>query len=456
MLLIMKSVSTIVLITALLAPACPGADAQKLTGEVAPSLVIVQYIFQNELGRHELRTSGIVVGEDGLVMTPMTMFPIVLPDDQMKEFKILVPRENADPQELDAIFQGRDQRTNTAFIKTKESQHWKAMKFEEQPVKIGDPIYSVGLLPKPLNYKSYFVEGSVSASLNADVPQVLVTGGGLATPGSPVFDNEGRAVGIVSSLLSDAQQPFAPLVNPPKFYTPTREFLLGIQEPPTPDKPIILPWMGVSQMSGVSKDLAEVLNLSNQAAIQIGDVIAGAPADKAGLKAGDIIVKVDGKPLERGDEATEELPSMLTHRLRRLKPGEKVTLSILRDKDQPVKDVEITLGKEPEGSNLAKRFWAEDLGFDVRDLVFTDLYALKLPSDQKGVIVSLLRPQAAAQTGGLKMNDVITRLNNDPVTGVAQFQKSYQQIRKDKPKEAVVLEVRRGDRENTVRIEPPQ
>ena len=54
------------------------------------------------------------------------------------------------------------------------------------------------------------------------------------------------------------------------------------------------------------------------------------------------------------------------------------------------------------------------------------------------------------------MNDVITKLDNEPVTDSDQFKKSYEQLRKDKPKEAIVLEVRRGDRENTVRIEPPQ
>jgi len=389
------------------------------------------------------------------------MFPEQFPDDQMKEFKILVPQENGEPTELEAVFQGRDERTNLAFLKTKEPQHWKPIKFDEEPVAIGEPILSIGMLPKNANYKTYFVEGAVSATLRGEMPQVLVTGGGLAAMGSPVFTTEGKAIGMVSPfggqspLLNETRGELQSVTAPPRFFVPTRDFALGISDPPTPKNPIALPWIGVSQMSGVTKDLADVLGLGSQPAIQIGDVVPDAPADKAGVKAGDIIVKVNGKPLERGDEPVE-LPSILTRRLIRLKPGEKITLSIQRDKDQPLKEIEVTLGHQPKRANLARRFYAEDLGFVSRELVFSDIYGLKLAPDQKGVIVSLLRPQAAAQTGGLHMNDVITKLDSEPVTDIDQFKKAYEGLRKEKPKEAIVLEVRRGDRENTVRIEPPQ
>jgi len=106
--------------------------------------------------------------------------------------------------------------------------------------------------------------------------------------------------------------------------------------------------------------------------------------------------------------------------------------------------------------NLAKRYYADDLGFAVRDLVFTDRYTMKLPLDQKGVIVALLKPQGSAQSGGLRNSDVITKLNNEQVTDVDQFQKTYKAMRKEKAKDAIVLEVHRVEGENTIRIEPPR
>ena len=459
---ILQCVLALLLFTSAASATVAPEVAQQLYGRVSPSLVVVQYVFQNPLGRMELSGAGIVVSEDGLVMASITLFPTQFPDDEMKDFKILVPRDDGEPTELDAVFQGRDERTNLAFLKTKEPQHWKAIQFQEQKVNIGEPILSIGMLPKGANYKTYFVEGAVSALLRGEIPQVLVTGGGLAAMGAPAFTSDGKAIGLVgpngtSPLLNDTRgnTELQMVMNPPRYYIPSRDFMLGIQDPPTPEKPIKLPWIGVSEMNGVTKDLAEVLGLGNQPAIQIGDVIPNAPAEKAGIKAGDIIVKLNGKPLERGDQPVE-LPLILSHGLRRMKPGEKVTLSIMREKDQPLKDVELTLGEQPEGANLAKRFFADDLGFESRSLVFTDIYGLKLRPDQKGVIVSLLRPQSAAQTGGLHMQDVITKLDSEPVTGVEQFKKVYEALRKEKPKDAIVLEVHRGDRENTVRIEPPQ
>jgi len=189
--------------------------------------------------------------------------------------------------------------------------------------------------------------------------------------------------------------------------------------------------------------------------VQIGDVIPGGPADKAGLKPGDIILQVDGKPLERGDQPVE-LPMILSRRLMRMKADSTVTLSIWKENDKPAKKVEVKLGEQPKQANLAKRWYASDVGFAVRELVFSDIYAMKLSSDQKGVLVALLKPSGAAQTGGLKMGDVITKLNNEAITDVDQFEKVYKALRKDKPREALVMEVHRGDREDTVRIEPPQ
>jgi serine protease Do len=458
----LKCVLALLLLTTATSAAVAPKVAQDLYERVSPSLVVVQYVFQNPLGRVEISGAGVVVSEDGLVMASMTLFPTQFPDDEMKDFKILVPREDGEPTEYEAIFQGRDERTSLAFLKTRDSQHWKPIEFEEQSVKIGEPILSVGMLPKGANYKPYFVEGAVSALLRGEIPQVLVTGGGLAAMGAPVFTAGGKAIGLVgpngtSPLLNDARgsNELQMVMNPPRYYIPARDYLLGIQDPPSPDKPIKLPWIGVSQMNGVTKDLADVLGLGSQPAIQIGDVIPDAPAEKAGIKAGDIIVKLNGKPLERGDQPVE-LPMILSHELRRMKPGEKVTLSIMREKDQPLKDVDLTLGEQPPGANLAKRFFADDLGFEARALVFNDIYGLKLPPDEKGVIVSLLRPQGAAQTGGLHRDDVITKLANEPIISIDQFKKAYEALRKDKPHEAIVLEVRRGDRENTVRIEAPQ
>src|SRR5947209_13138392 len=101
-----------VIVTMLLAVAAsaevPPKAAQQLYERVTPSLVAVQYVWQYELGRRELIGAGAIVSDEGLVMCPLPMFGVNFPDEQMKEFKVIVPKEDGEPQELDAIFQGRD------------------------------------------------------------------------------------------------------------------------------------------------------------------------------------------------------------------------------------------------------------------------------------------------------------------------------------------------------------
>jgi serine protease Do len=451
----------IVMCLAILAPGAVGPDtAQKLYDRVSPSLVAVQYTWESELGRREVIGSGVVVGDEGLVVASLAVFYTAIPDEQMKDFKIIVPKVDEEEQELDAIFVGRDERTNLAFLKTKEPQKWKAIKFEQQPVKVGQTILSVGLMPKAAGYHSYFTESTVSASLRGEVPMVMVSGG-LATVGSPVFSDDGKAIGLVSLqteqqvLLNDQRNPLAALTNPPLFFVQTKDFIQSLEDPPVAGVPMKLPWIGVPQLTGLKKEVAEYYGLKNQPAVQVGDVIPNTPAEKSGLKQGTIIVKMNGKPLERGDEP-EEIPAILRRKLMRLKVGDQVTFSVLTEKDKPLKEISITLEEQPHRANVAKRYFAEDLGFSVREIVFYDTYVRKLPAESKGVVIALIKPQSSAASAHLANNDLVTEINGKPVTDLEQFKQEYQVFRKEKPKEAVVLVVLREGKTTVIRVEPPQ
>ncbi|MEO6437097.1 MAG: PDZ domain-containing protein [Tepidisphaeraceae bacterium] len=452
------------------APATQAIDAQALYERVTPSLVAVQFIWENELGRQELTGAGIVVGEGGLVMTSLSMFdlplrsgPLRLPDKQLKEFKILVPSQDHEADEIDAVFEGRDERTNTAFVRPKSPQKWPVLKFEERKTAVGEPVYSVGLLHKNAAYKSYYTQGVVSANLRGELPQVLVIAGALAGMGSPVFNSAGEAIGIVNSqpeqtpFLNDPRNALQALSQPPMFFVPTSDFVQGISDPPTAGAPLALPWMGIPQqaMSGVNKDVAESMGLGTEPAVEVGDVIAGSPAEKAGLKPGNIVVKINGEPLDRADEPAE-LPGIVSRKVRKMKVGDTVTLSVLEAKGQPLKEIKIKLEERPKGPNLAERWYAEDTGFSVREIVFMDTYVRKLPSESKGVVVSLIKPNSSAAAAKLGMNDLVSEMNGQPVTDLEQFKKAYEAVRKEKPRDAIVLVVLRDGNTQTIRLEPPQ
>jgi len=486
------SLAALLMTTSLLAPPAPAADApatqsappttasiapppnripiaaaQKLYDATTPSLVAVKYTWDSERGRQDLIGAGVVVGADGLIMTPISLVDMRIPDAQMKDFKIIIPRRDVDNEEIDAILVGRDERTNVAFVRpakgdgTTTKYTWKPIHFVEQPVHVGQPVFSVGILPKAGGYRSYYTQGVVGATLRGEIPWILVTGGGLAAMGAPVFNASGAAIGFVGPqaeqivFLNDPRNTLNAINNPPNFFVPTRDFLQSLQDPPVAGQPLKLPWVGLPQLTGLNKDVAEFFGLKNQPAVQVGDVIPDSPAEKAGLKRGMIIVKLNGKPLERGDEP-EEIPAILRRNILRMKVGQKVTFSVMTDKDKPLQQITVTLDEQPKRANLAERFFAEDLGFSVREIVFYDTYARKLPADQKGVIVSWIKPQSSAETGKLQGNDLITELNGTAVTGLEEFKKSYDTFRKDHPKEAVVMVVKRDGNTQVIRIEPPQ
>jgi S1-C subfamily serine protease len=448
----------------------PATTAKALYERVTPSLVVVQYIYDSELGRNEVSAMGIVVREDGLVMFTSTFTPSRIPDEQITNFKIIIPGE--DQKEIEAEFQGRDERTNLAFVKPKSTgdgdkpppRTWTPLKFADAKLEIGEGVSSIGLLPKDAGYKSYLTTVRVAALLRGPVPQVLVDGG-LTTVGSPVFNAAGQAIGFVhgqrdhSPLLNVDDRrdtSFGVVYNPPRMFVPARDFLISTSEPPIVGQPLKMPHIGVAQLSGLKKDVAEWFGLKpDQPGVQVGDVIEGFPAAKGGLKPGDVIIKMNGQFLERGDEP-DETPAIMTRKIQRMKVGDTVKLAVLVDKDQPYKEVAVTLEERPMQENRAKRFFAEDLGFSAREIVFEDTYRRRIAADTKGVVVALIKPNSSAQTGNLERGDLITRLNQTPVESLDQFKQQYEAFRKERARDAVVMEVLRGVNTQVVRIEPPQ
>jgi serine protease Do len=439
------------------AAAADPVKAQELYERVTPSLVVVQFTYEGELGRRDVHGMGVVVGSDGLVVCSMGLTPIQVPDEQMRDFKVILPGD--DEIELAATFEGRDERTGLTLVRVSEAREWVPIRFEDLPLVVGEPVMSIGLLPKEAGYKAYMSFPRVSATLRGPVPQVLVTPEGVTTIGSPVFNAAGRAVGFVntqagqSPLLDDTREPFGYVMNPGRFFTPSRDFLISLQDPAVAGQPQKLPSVGVASLTGLKKEVAEYFGLSNPA-VQVGDVISNFPAARAGLRSGDVIVMMNGEPLERGDEV-DETPQILTRRIARMKVGEEVKFSVLRGRDQPLQDIIVQLDERPMPANRAPRFWAEDLGFSTRQVVFEDTYARRLPADTTGALVALVKPGSSSHDK-LRPGDLITRINQTEVESLEQFRERYEEYRKTHPRDAVVLEVLRGVNTQVIRIEPPQ
>src|SRR3954452_5766646 len=95
--------------------------SEKLYERVTPSFVAVKFTWDFELRRQDLIGPGVVVGDDGLIMCPIGVFNPFFADVQMKDFKVVIPSQEKDADEIEAEFVGRDERTNVAFLRPKKN-----------------------------------------------------------------------------------------------------------------------------------------------------------------------------------------------------------------------------------------------------------------------------------------------------------------------------------------------
>jgi serine protease Do len=199
--------------------------------------------------------------------------------------------------------------------------------------------------------------------------------------------------------------------------------------------------VGIDQ---VTKEVAESIGLGKPMGAMVRSVEAGGPADKAGVEAGDIITKVDGKPVEK----SSDLPRIVGG----TKPGAKVQLQVFRR--GAYRDVSVTVVEfEPErtassaGREAAKPQASTGvLGLAVADLTDAQRRELKIKG---GVRVESV--EGAAAKAGLREGDVLLSLDNTELNSAKQFEALAAKLDKSR---AVTVLVRRGEGVNFVIIRP--
>ncbi|HET7617020.1 MAG TPA: PDZ domain-containing protein, partial [Vicinamibacterales bacterium] len=183
--------------------------------------------------------------------------------------------------------------------------------------------------------------------------------------------------------------------------------------------------------------LAEALGLSEPSGVILADVEPGGPAAKAGLRPGDIVLALDGKPMENGRQMRVDL---YTHAV-----GDTVQLDVLHDGTRLT--VPVTVTERPDDparlrqSSLGQAQALPQLGILALDL--TERIAALLPDlrAEQGAVVAAVSPQAPySQQGQLEPGDVIRSLNGQPVNSVADLRRGLSALR---PNAAAALQIER-------------
>ena len=365
--------------------------------------------------------SGFILTSDGYIMTNAHVV------DGADEVLVTL----TDDREFKARIVGADKRTDVAVVKI-EATGLPAIKVGDVGrLKVGEWVMAIG---SPFGLKNTVTAGIVSAKQRdtGDYLPFIQTDVAInpGNSGGPLINMRGEVVGINSQIYSRSGG-FMGI----SFAIPMDE-AIRVSDQLRASGRVSRGRIGV-QIDQVTKDVAESIGMVKPSGALVRGVESGSPADKAGIEAGDIIIKFDGKTIERHND----LPRMVGS----IKPGTRSNLTVFRRGAS--KDMVITIG-EVEPDKVAQKATdkeekpkasaaAQALGLTVSELTDAQKKELKVKG---GVKVDAATD--AAQRAGIREGDIITAVANFEVNSMKDFESALAKADRTKPMNILF---RRGD-----------
>ena len=378
--------------------------------------------------------SGVIVSNDGYILTNNHVV------DGADELTVKLQNDKS----YNAKVVGRDPQTDVAVIKINANELPMASLGNSDSARIGQWVIAVG---NPFNFSHTVTAGIISAkgrsSMNlAQYEDYIQTDASInpGNSGGALADLDGNVIGINTAIYSP---------------TGTGNVGIGFAVPINMAKNIMQSliahgkvergYLGVS-IQDVSENLAKSFDLKSTEGALIGGVQSDGPAEKAGIKIGDIVTEFNGKKIQNREQL-----SML---VAQTPPKSTAEVKVIRD-GKPM-DFTVTLAERP--ANLAAGGSEENnedtksskkLGLSVQTLNKDLAEKLGVKTD-KGVVVTEVTPGSPAEDAGLQKGDVIKEVNRHEVRNAGDFESQLSKLGKD---DAAALLVKRGDNTFFVAIE---
>ena len=222
---------------------------------------------------------------------------------------------------------------------------------------------------------------------------------------------------------------------------------VGIEELKDPGLEVTKAWLPV-ETHVISREIAKQLGQPELKGFYLTRVYPDSTAQKAGLKPGDFIVAVDGEKLTAsGSEYEDELSALI----RQYDIDKTVELTVLRDKAEL--KIPVKLVRSPRLQREMKTYRNDDFEFTARDVSFFDQAEEQWNSDQRGVLVTDVKPGSWAELGLLYVEDLILEVDSQPVENTDALRQRMEQIASAQ-KTPVVMKVLRGIHTKYLEMEP--
>ena len=343
--------------------------------------------------------SGVIVTKDGYILTNNHVV------DGAKEVKVTLP----DKRVFTAKVVGRDPKTDIAVVKIDADNLPAITMADSGNVKVGDVVLAIG---NPFGVGQTVTEGIVSAKDRGnmgieDYEDFIQTDAAInpGNSGGALVDIQGRLIGINTAIMSRSGGS-----QGVGFAVPS-DLARNVMGSLVQYGRVTRGYLGV-QIQNVTPALAPEFNLKTNEGALISEVVPNGPADKAGLKDGDVIVKFNGEKIAGSRELQLNVAAA--------KPGSKVPVQIMRNGDE--KTLDVTIEPVPGSGEVAQAGSQNDKdngtlnGVAVDDLNAQTRQQYNIPKNVAGVLITQVAPTSAAAQAGLKAGQVIQSINRHQVT----------------------------------------
>jgi len=342
--------------------------------------------------------SGFIISQDGYILTNDHVV------DGADEIKVKL----SDGREYTGEIRGLDPKLDLALIKIDAGEDLPVARLgDSEEIKVGEWVMAIG---NPFGLEQTVTVGIVSAKgrvIGAGPYDDFIQTDASINPGNsggPLFNMQGEVIGINTAIVAQGQGiGFAIPVNMAKQIIPQLR----------DEGRVTRGWLGVT-VQALNKELAESFDLDTTHGALVNEVIEDSPADKAGLKRGDIIVEYDGKQVDE----LNDLPRLVaatpvdeTVKVKVFRDGKERTINV---KIGRLDDGEVALAADDEETGGA-------LGLTVANVTPELVERYSLESDQ-GILITKIDPEGPAAEANLRVGDLVVEADGKEVGSVKEFE----------------------------------
>ncbi|MBW2608828.1 MAG: Do family serine endopeptidase [Deltaproteobacteria bacterium] len=350
--------------------------------------------------------TGFIIDKEGYILTNNHVV------EKTDEIKVKLDNE----KEFDAEIIGRDPKTDLALIRIKTDDPLEPLPFgDSDRLEVGDWVVAIG---NPFGLDHTVTAGIVSAKyrrIGAGAYENFIQTDASINPGNsggPLLNTNGEVVGINSIIVPGGGGSigigFAIPINMAKDLLPQLK-----------KGRVVRGWLGV-MIQEITSELKEKLKLKDEKGALVADVTPEGPAEKAGIKRGDVIISFDGKEINE----MSELPFVVAT----TPVGKTVVVKVIRKGKTESIEVEVAeLEEEKEKEKIVEE--KTDLGMAVEEI--TPEMARKFGlTEKKGIIVVQVEGNSPAGEAGIRQGDMIIEVDQEPMKDIDRYREKIRQYKK--------------------------